>query len=146
MTLSNAAYFDFDVSSTASATMFEAYADLETSAEALAHEHDRLLLLRAIDWVLVERGGPTSRSTASRAAAAAFIQNLPTNRALPRVTVDEDGDLVMIWDDRGRCAVTFEGVTLHMVVNPGANSQHIEPTIYHGGHIHPKLLHNIPVR
>ena len=150
MTYADRTYSDFNVRTTWPVSPLEGYADLDTSREANVRQNDRRLLIRAIKYLpllVEERGYPLVMSATAIAMAIEFIENLPTNCALPLITADEDGDVVMVWDSGpGRCALTIEGSTLHMVVNPGSNSTHIAPMLYHGGHVPPDLLQYIPRR
>ena len=125
------------------------YSTLETNKDALAHNNRRHLLTLAIKQlpaIAESRGYDAPLLPKSILLACEFVEALPTNRALPRVFVEEDGGVVMIWNDSKSLALTFEGAKLHASVNPGARSTHLEPMIYNGGHIHPKLLVHIPKR
>jgi hypothetical protein len=141
-------YADFNVRTTWPINPLEGYADLDTSHGAPARELDRARLIGAIYHLpLIAEDHGRRMSGESITTAIEFVRNLPTNCSLPRVAVDEDGDVVMAWDDGpGRCALTFEGSMLHMVVNPGAKSTHIKPEPYHGGHIQLDLLRHLPRR
>jgi hypothetical protein len=86
-------------------------------------------------------------STTTLAVALNIAIYLPENRALPKVSVDEDGDVLMVWGEpRTAFALTIEGETLHMVANPGSASNHLSPLIYHGGYLPGAFLSNIPER
>lgn len=128
-------------------TPFEAYSDLDPTAAGATERQRRAHLVDAIRQLpsyADAMGYPKVRPATVRLAQD-FILGLPHNRALPKVAVDDEGDILMRWSGpTGRCALTFEGSVLHMTVNPGANSQHVEPTIYNGGYIPPGLLVHIP--
>ncbi len=125
------------------------YTSQETSKDALGHNQRRHLLKLTINQLpaLAEsRGYEALLLPKSILIACEFIEALPTNRALPRVAVEEDGSIIMIWQGSKSLALTFEGARLHASVNPGAQSTHLEPMIYNGGHIQPELLDHIPER
>jgi len=125
------------------------YSEVDVSQPALARAERFKQLLRAIALLpeLAESRGYASVSRKSLQLAAAFVRALPENRMLPRVAVDEDGDVLMTWDGPPPyCALTIERSVLHMVANPGANSTHVAPTPYNGGRIPPRLLQHIPER
>jgi hypothetical protein len=133
----------------ATGTPFELYSDLDPTADGAFERQRRAHLVDAIRQLpaYAEAMGYPQVSPATVRLALDFILRLPLNRALPKVAVDDEGDILMRWSGpTGRCALTFEGSVLHMTVNPGANSQHVEPTIYNGGHIPPGLLVHIPTR
>ncbi|MCJ2084741.1 hypothetical protein MKK88_01865 [Methylobacterium sp. E-005] len=130
-------------------TPFELYSDLDLTADGASERQRRAHLLDAIRQLPAYAdalGYPKVKPMTVRLAQD-FVLRLPHNRALPKVAVDDEGDILMRWSGlTGRCALTFEGSVLHMTVNPGATSQHVEPTIYNGGHIPPGLLLHIPTR
>ena len=84
-------------------------------------------------------------SPAGMALARDFVAALPDDRALPRVAVDEDGDILMAWGGAVQpFALTFEGAVIHAVVAPGARSTHLAPFSYGGGAIPAALLDAVP--
>lgn len=92
------------------------------------------------------RGYPDVQ-TGSYATALDVASNLPENRVLPKVAVDEDGDILMVWGEpRTSFAMTIQGKTIHMVLNPGSSSTHLDPIIYHDGYILPCVLQHIPLK
>jgi len=104
------------------------------------------LAIKQLSVITESRGYDAPLLPKSTLLAREFVEALPTNRALPRVAVEEDGSVIMIWSGPKSLALTFEGAKLHASVNPGAQSKHLEPMIYNGGHIQPKLLDHIPER
>ncbi len=71
---------------------------------------------------------------------------IPWNREYPKVGVD-DGCIFMIWgEDNHSFAITIEGERIHMNVNPGSNSTHLEPIIYDSHYLPPTMLQYIPNR
>lgn len=141
----NRAYSDLDVTATGAPPALAAYSDLDTSVDAVKHDRERHLLILAIKHLALL--SDEKLSLTALLAAIEFVTNLPTNRALPKVAADEDGDVFMAWDAAPqRCTLTFEGKTLHLVINPGSKSVHVDPTIYQGGHIPPVVLQHMPRR
>lgn len=126
------------------------YADVDISRAAENHARQVHLLMKAITTLPViakVKGYGTVPSRQAIGAAIDFARNLPSNRQLPRVAPDDDGDILMVWqNDAGGCAITFEGRRLHVVANPGRASTHFAPIIYNSGSIRPEILRCIPVR
>ena len=130
-------------------TPFELYSDLDLTADGASERQRRAHLLDAIRQLpaYADAMGYSKVKPVTVRLAQDLVLRLPHNRALPKVAVDDEGDILMRWSGpTGRCSLTFEGSVLHMTVNPGATSQHVEPTIYNGGHIPPGLLVHIPTR
>jgi len=116
---------------------------------AFQASRERELLARTIAALpeLAEERGYKAVSDKTISSALAIAQCLPENRALPKVAVDEDGDILMVWGEPSqKFALTIEGETLHMVVNPGQHSTHLDPVIYYGGYLSLPVLQNVPKR
>lgn len=126
------------------------YADVDISRAAENHARQVHLLKKAIaalPAIAKAKGFGAAPSREAIGAAIDFARNLPSNRQLPRVAPDEDGDILMVWQcDPGGSAITFEGTRLHVVANPGHASTHFAPIIYDRGSIPPDILRCIPVR
>ena len=129
---------------------FDAYSEVDTDKDLPLTERERSDLISAIAQLPVvaqQRGYQSAVSVTSIKVASVFVEKIPTNRALPKAGVDEDGSVYLIWNDPNpRCAITFEGTILYTVANPGSNSIHHEPMNYNGGHIPPRILDAIPAR
>ncbi len=127
----------------------ELYSGFDATPAAMAADRRRHLLseaIRSLPEFAADRDYPTP-SSAKIGLARTFVTNIPENRLLPKVAVDDEGDILMAWGDRGElCALTLEGRVLHMVVNPGSRSTHIEPTVYNGGRLPVAILGAIPLR
>jgi len=144
----NLAYYDEDVRPSSGADPVCLYSDIDISSGATARAvaTERLgLAIQRLPSHAEAQGLKRELSQLSLAAARAFIGLLPTNRALPRVGADEDGDVFLVWDTpTGVCELTLAGMTLYMVINPGSRSTHIPQTTFDGGHIPPSILQHIP--
>lgn len=116
---------------------------------AFQASRERELLAQTIAALpeLAEERGYKSVSDKSIFSALAIVECLPENRALPRVAVDEDGDVLMVWGEpHQKFALTIEGETIHMVVNPGQHSTHLDPVIYNGGYLPLPILEHVPTK
>lgn len=116
---------------------------------AFQASRERELLAQTIAALpeLAEERGYKPVSEKSIVSALAIADYLPENRALPRVAIDEDGDILMVWGEpRQRFALTIEGETIYMVVNPGQHSTHLDPVIYNGGYLPLPVLEHVPNR
>lgn len=125
------------------------YSLVDASPEATCRSNDRRLLTSAIMSLplLAKERHYNAISSKTLNVAVDLLSRLPINRALPKVAVDEDGDILMEWNETtGACSLTVEGETLHMVINPGSNSNHLDPVIYNGGYFPPAILSHIPIR
>ena len=79
-------------------------------------------------------------------AAQDFVKVLPSNRALPRITVDEDGEILLMWTGVGgniKLGVTVYGDSISAVANPGSRSEHLEAVVFNG-YIPPSILDHVP--
>lgn len=142
------AYVDVEVSGNGDTEGIGAYSGLETSREAIQRNPEVRKLLGVLHRLTRHSSiaGEMSVARQSLAFADALIRHLPINRILPKVAADEDGDILMFWEEPNRCALTIAGSQLLMVVNPGAKSEHIDPVTYSGGHIPPAILARIPTK
>lgn len=108
MTFLVIAYSDLDVCSSGDAEGIGAYSGLELSREAF-HRYQEVNKLLGVLHRLTRYssiGNEISASRQSIAFADALIKHLPINRTLPKLAVDEDGDVLMFWDGPHRCALT----------------------------------------
>lgn len=130
-------------------TPFTLYSGLDPSRESTSHDNRRLYLIDAIRQLPAYARDMElpAVSPVTVQIAVDFVRNLPLNRALPKVAVDDEGDVLMRWTEpTGRCALTVAHTVLHMTANPGSNSTHVEPIVYNGGNIPSGLLQHIPTR
>ncbi|KMO43698.1 hypothetical protein VQ03_07115 [Methylobacterium tarhaniae] len=130
-------------------TPFALYSDLDPTRESSIHNSRLAHLVDAIRQLPAHAKDMdyADVSPVTMQIAIDFVRRLPLNRALPKVAVDDEGDILMRWaEPTGRCALTVAHQVLHMTANPGSNSTHVEPLVYNGGHIPPALLQHIPIR
>ena len=105
-----------------------------------------LVVLGQVCTFAVSEGVSINLKTIS--AAACFINDLPKNKSLPKLNVDDDGNVIMAWLSTSgeiQVALTIERDTMHWVIRPGANSFHVEPYIY-VGNIPPSIMSELPKR
>lgn len=93
-------------------------------------------------------GEPTRVSPGAATTAMTFLQALPSNRHLPQVSADGEGDIMFVWrPPAGDCVLTVEDGLLHLVVHPGLPSvEHIDSVPFQGGHIPINLLRHLPIK
>ena len=87
-------------------------------------------------------------SVGSAQTAIAFLAALPSNRALPLVAADDEGDVLFVWrPPTGDCILTIEEGTLHLVVRPGGvEVDYVDSVPFTGVHIPLSILQNLPMR
>jgi hypothetical protein len=114
---------------------------------------DRKARLRAVIDSMVEAapswsGEPCTVSNDSAQTAQAFLYLLTSNRELPKVAPDGEGDVLLVWEPpQGNCIVTVEPNLLHMVDRPGTpHVEHIDDQRFFGDRIPLSILHAIPMR
>ena len=79
--------------------------------------------------------------------AAQFIDHLPAERLLPKVSSDGEGDLLLVWDGHAPVLVTVEGNKLHVVINAGdSDAVHFNDISYLGGDIPSAVVKALPLR
>ena len=126
------------------------YADLDFSPAAIEAQKRRTQLIQTLGRlpeIASQLGWCQSVKSFSLGRAATFIGSLPTNRLLPRVAADDEGDVLLLWDTvAGAVGLTVEGFYLHLSVNPGANSRHLGPLLFSGTNIPSEVLAEIPIR
>lgn len=140
-------YYDSDVLKTGPGNLLDMYTEIDAGAGAAERSRRRNALVAAIKQLpaLADEQGYSEIPSQAISSAIEFVMNLPINKALPKVASDPDGEVLMVWDGVPcPCSLTFVGGTAYMVVNPGAHSEHLDPTIYNGGHIPPKFIVRIP--
>jgi hypothetical protein len=124
----------------------------DTSSELLDYEDRKARLLSLIDEM--ESGGPSwdgepaNVSEAAASTARRFLKSLPTDRELPKICPDGEGDLLFVWEPPiGNCIVTVQDNMLHMVEQPGTQSvEHIDNQEFLGRRIPVSILPAIPKR
>jgi hypothetical protein len=126
------------------------YADLDFSPPEIEARKRRDQLVKTLGQlpnIASQFGWCQSVKSFSLHQAAVFISNLPTNRMLPKVAADDEGDILLLWDKAvGAIGLTVEGYHLHLSINPGADSTHIGPVLFSGPNIPPEILAEIPTR
>jgi hypothetical protein len=89
---------------------------------ALKHEEERQTLIALIrrfayyglSWT-AGQCAPITRPT--QMTAAAFLNSLPAGKALPKVSPDGEGGLMMIWEDQhAPVLLTIDNLYLHAVI------------------------------
>ena len=85
---------------------------------------------------------------ASMETALAVIGAIPHTRALPKVTPDGEGGVMLVWDSEGsKAMITVAGTTLFPVIDPGeATSEHMQELVFAGDALPIQLLGMIPRR
>ncbi len=86
---------------------------------------------------------PEASETATR-----FLASLPSNRELPKVASDGDGNIIFVWEPpHGNCLMTVEPNLLHMVDKPGGPEvEHIDNQPFSGHRIPLAILSAIPLK
>jgi len=105
----------------------------------------RHLMVNPISW---SDRSPVSIDPVSAETALAFIQRLPSDRALPKIAPDGDGSIALLWDDGPhRALIAIDRVMLHLVREPGRPSSfHFSPMRFDGETIPPLILNDLPRR
>lgn len=122
-----------------------------TSA-VLDYEERRLQLRTIIDQMVVDAPSWDSDGakvhSLSALTAQRFLTALPSNRELPKVAPDGEGDVLFVWEPpQGDCIVTVQHNLLHMVDRPGTRfAAHFDSVPFAGFHIPISILHAIPTR
>lgn len=94
----------------------------ELPAATLEHERAREARIELLDdfaaYGLSWTAGASAKITFStRNTAEAFLRALPRSKALPKLSPDGEGGLMMVWDDGGRTLlVTVDNALLHAVI------------------------------
>jgi hypothetical protein len=128
------------------------YADFDVSEERSKTERHRRRLLslitRMADDALSFGSESVNVSRLAAATAIRFLEALPVNRKLPKVSPDGEGDLLFVWDDtRESCYITVEHDRLHLLLNPGKEKvSHVDNVQFIGQHIPLSVLPHIPVK
>ena len=124
----------------------------DPSSEILEYENRKLLLQTLVDAMTDAAptwdGDPAVVDPNAAATAQRFLKALPSNRELPKVAPDGEGDLLFVWEPpHGNCIVTVQNNLLHMVDGPGSPyAEHIDAQDYSGDRIPIAILHAIPMR
>jgi hypothetical protein len=95
----------------------------------------------APNWSDLEiAASPEAADTAKR-----LVRNLLSNRELPKVAAEADGDVILVWEDC--CVVTVQNQLLHMVERPGTpHAEYEDDVSFVGKHIPPSILRAIPMK
>jgi hypothetical protein len=124
----------------------------DISSEILEYEDRKVQLQTIIDELAREAPSwdaePVTVDVNVVATAQRFLRALPTNRELPQVAPDGEGDLLFVWETpHGNCILTVQNDVLHLVDNPGTQyAEHIDAQQFVGRRIPVSILHAIPTR
>lgn len=105
-----------------------------------------LILLERLAAYVVNDGVDVHPKTIQ--AAYHLLQKIPAQKELPKINIDDDGNVVMAWFSTSGLidvALSIDREKMYWVVRPGANSIHKEPSIY-AGYIPPDILSEMPRR
>jgi len=128
------------------------YADQDTSSSRLAFDTRRARLEGVIKDMLKVApswdGSETKVSPESALTALKFIGSLPSNRRLPQVAPDGEGDIMFVWQPpNGDCIVTVQDKLIHLVNAPGSpDVEHVDAQRFLGEHIPVLVLQYIPAK
>jgi len=91
---------------------------------------------------------PAPIDSLSAETAIAFIQQLPPDRAFPKLAPDGEGGIVLVWREQSpRVLITVDKGKLLLIANPGQpNSHHFRPLNFDGETIPGLILEKIPRR
>ena len=126
--------------------------DTPNSVEDLSHERTRQALMKLVFSFKTEGLSFDDRheyvaDSVSAEAAVAFIRHIPKEYRLPKVAPDDEGDIIMVWEDDKTALLNVEGWKLHFVANPATpNSEHFPEVNFDGEAIPYALLDRLPVR
>jgi hypothetical protein len=91
---------------------------------------------------------PAPIDSLSAETAIAFIQQLPSDRAFPKLAPDGEGGIMLVWREQSpRALITADKGKLLLIANPGQpDSHHFRPLNFDGETIPALILENIPRR
>lgn len=124
----------------------------DVSSESLEYEDLRVMLQSIIEQMVEDAptwdGEPIAITNEAAETAIRFLKALPSNRELPKVAPDGEGDVLFVWEPpHGDCIVTVEGNVLHMVDRPSTNNaEHVDGKRFAGYRIPVSILHAIPMK
>lgn len=124
----------------------------DISSANLEYEDRRAKLQELIDRMVTAApswdGEPLQVSNEAAATAIRFLRVLPSNRELPKVAPDGDGDVILIWEPpHGNCIVTVQDNCLHVVDQPGSKHvKHIDAEPFRSARIPISVLHVLPMK
>lgn len=124
-----------------------------SSSPLLEHENRRAALTAIIQQMETvspswDGSDGTVISPESSETAIRFLAALPTNRELPKVAPDGEGNVIFVWEPpHGNCLVTVVPNCLHMVDKPGGLAvQHIDDQEFTGNRIPLLILSALPLK
>ena len=114
-----------------------------------ARTKDRLLhLLRKFERIGFSHDASCEGriSPITRSFSEKFLRLLPMGKALPKITPDGEGGLIMAWEGQGETVlVTVDGSRLHAVIAAGTqDAQYIDDCPFDGSDIPDDILNVIP--
>jgi hypothetical protein len=91
---------------------------------------------------------PAPIDSLSAETAIAFIQQLPSDRAFPKLAPDGEGGIMFVWREQSpRALITADKGKLLLIANPGQpDSHHFRPLNFDGETIPALILEKIPRR
>jgi hypothetical protein len=130
------------LTSSGAATSYDPVVERTRQALVGAIEH---MVTRPVTW---REEDPAPVESLSAETAIAFIQQLPSDRAFPKLTADGEGGIIFVWRERSpRVLMTVDKGKLLLITNPGQpNSHHFRSLNFDGETIPALILENIPRR
>lgn len=81
----------------------------------------------------------------SRRSSLEFIRKLPTDKMLPTIAPDGEGDILFVWETERTIIVTVERCMLHVAVGAGTDqSSHFDNLDFSNGEIPIEILEILP--
>ena len=123
-------------------------------ADVLGHEEERQAMIALIGRFAVSglswRAGEMARITpTTRSVSEAFLRALPSGKALPKISPDGEGGLMMVWEGSGRPFVLIvDDLRLHGVIAAGTpQAEYIDDMPLDSAQVLPdSILDAIPAR
>jgi hypothetical protein len=130
------------IASSGAASSYDPTVERTRRALVAAVEH---IVTAPVTWREEE---PAPIDSLSAETAIAFIQQLPPDRAFPKVAPDGEGGIMLVWREHSpRALITADRGKLLLIANPGQpNSHHFRPLNFDGETIPAIVLVNIPQR
>ena len=125
---------------------------VDVSSEQFDYQDRKARLRAAIDAMVEDAptwsGEQSAVSMEAAKTAQSFLRLLTSNRELPKVAPDGEGDVLFVWEPpQGNCIVAVQSNMLHMVDQPGTQHvQHIDSQEFFGDRIPLAILHALPMR
>ncbi len=116
----------------------------ERNKEALAALIDRFSL-KGFSWTA---GRISTINARTMVSAKAFLQVLPPETPLPRVSPDGEGGLLMLWEETGKSTLlVIDGWTMHLVESPTTpRARYLDDVPFDGEQVPARVLQAISLR